>query len=121
VKHLVTLAVIAVSVGCSSPQRKTEQPVPQCLSLCSNQFAACTDEYPGDFSACKGERADCEQTCREQKALQETEEEEEEVIVPTDSETTPAPEGTESGPEDSTPDDGSPDDGSTPDSDETPE
>lgn len=91
------IAVIAVAVtssffwaACAGSQSATKpesRSVPQCLSLCSNQFASCTEEYPGDFSACRGDRADCERACHEQRALERMESNDgSEVIAPTDAE-----------------------------------
>lgn len=75
------VAVTLVLVGCSARQ-STEQRVPPCLSLCANQFAACTEEFPGDAAACQPARNDCERTCRGERALQQAEEGQPEVLVP---------------------------------------
>ena len=87
------ITFIALLVGCSgAKQQETEADyLPQCLSLCSNNFAACTQEYPGDFAMCRQERDNCEQTCEEKKALERMEEDDDEVIVPTDSAEEPVP------------------------------
>ena len=66
----VVLMMFLLCAACSSQQQKTERSVPQCLSLCSNQFAACTEEFPGDASACLPGRRDCERTCESERALQ---------------------------------------------------
>ncbi len=65
---LALLLVIMVIASCSA-QQQTERSLPQCLSLCSNQFASCTEEYPGDASACLPARRDCETTCEAEKAM----------------------------------------------------
>lgn len=71
---LILAAIAALlTISCSAQQQRTEQDVPQCLSLCSNQFAACTQEYPGDASACLPGRRDCEQACEAMKAEQRNE------------------------------------------------
>lgn len=120
-KALAAVMILLFFAGCSGPQqqRQSERSVPQCLSLCGNQFAACTEEYPGDFSACRADRDECEQTCREQKALREMEDDEdEEVIAPTTSEPEPTP---EEEPADNPLEEKDPDSDDEPESDETPE
>lgn len=85
------LSTVLVAISCAGPQSqtRTERSVPQCLSMCGNQFAMCTEEYPGDASACLGDRRQCEQSCEAQKAVERMEEREEDVIVPTDAEEVP--------------------------------
>ncbi len=72
-------------LGCATtPQSKSDRPTPQCTSLCQNQLAACTEEYPGDYSACQGEFSRCESNCESRKAMERMEDgsTREEVIEP---------------------------------------
>jgi len=70
---LAALLLMMLGFSCSAQQQTTERRVPQCLSLCGNQFAACTEEYPGDASACLPARRDCEQACEAERAVQRME------------------------------------------------
>ena len=80
------LAMLLIVAGCAGQQRTEQQSTPQCVSLCNNNFAACTERHPGDFGACQRDLNTCQSACEEQKAIERMEEEEEEVIV------TPPPE-----------------------------
>lgn len=81
-RHFFLLALLVSA--CATAQPRAEQPVPQCLSLCNNNFASCTNEFPGDYGACRQEMQTCEDACQEQKAMERMESADEEVIVPTD-------------------------------------
>lgn len=81
-RHLLPLALLVSA--CATAQPKTEQPVPQCLSVCNNNFASCTNEFPGDYGACRQEMQTCENACQEQKAMERMENNDGEVIAPTD-------------------------------------
>lgn len=77
---ILACAACLLVVGCSAKQqpqpkqqRQTEKRLPQCLSLCANQFAACTEEYPGDASACLPGRRDCQTTCEGEAAIKRME------------------------------------------------
>ena len=78
----LVLVLFAMLFGCSASQQPEKQSTPQCLSLCSNQFAACTEEYPGDASACLPARHDCERTCQGQKAMERMEGGQGDIVMP---------------------------------------
>jgi len=92
------LALAVLTASCSARQPK-EQQTPQCLSLCANQFASCTQEFPGDAAACQPSRNECERTCAGERAVQRMEGDENQVFVPIDapdaggSTPTPSPDG----------------------------
>ena len=80
------IAVAAVIAACSASQQRADGSAPHCLSMCSNQFAACTEEFPGDASACLPARNDCERTCEGDAALRRAAGEDgQEVLAPIDS------------------------------------
>jgi hypothetical protein len=64
---LAVFAACFLLAGCSAKQQP-ERSLPQCLSLCSNQFASCTEEFPGDASACLPGRNECQRTCEADRA-----------------------------------------------------
>ena len=68
--------------ACSAKQQATERDLPQCMSLCANQFAACTQEFPGDASACLPARNDCDKTCRGEEAIRSAEDGRQKVLAP---------------------------------------
>lgn len=74
---MMRMLIVAVSLAAACSARQStptaERSVPQCLSLCSNQFTACTEEFPGDASACLPARRDCERTCEGEKAMKRAE------------------------------------------------
>ena len=70
---VIIAAIVMLLIGCSAKQQQAERSVPQCLSLCGNQFAACTEEFPGDASACLPARRDCERTCQGEAAVRRAE------------------------------------------------
>lgn len=79
-KRLIA-ALALVSLSCAGQQRAEQQSTPQCLSLCNNNFAACTEEFPGDYGACRRDLQTCQNACEEQKALERMEKGDEEIIV----------------------------------------
>lgn len=100
-RSLGIIVLVALSTACSGGQQaQGKQPkMPQCLSLCGNQFAACTEEFPGDFTACQSSRSDCERQCEGDRAIERMESGDSrlEVVEPLQPADAAVPEGADAG------------------------
>lgn len=98
---LLVVASISLAISCASDPRVAERgigPQARCIDICGANFTACTQNNPGDYTACAGDRRDCDQECESQAAEQRIEPAQE-TVEPVDVPIGGQPEGEQPAPE----------------------
>ncbi len=73
---LLIIASLALAISCSADPRVAERgigPQARCIDICGANFTACTQNNPGDYTACADDRRQCDKECESQAAEQRIE------------------------------------------------
>jgi len=72
--------VFLFALGCSGAPTSSDGHA-RCIDICGAEFSQCTNQYPGDFTACADRRRQCDVQCTGDAAERDVPTSQQEIII----------------------------------------